>query len=142
MMNLLATYSLDALSLTNSTSNHSRLNRPSGARRSGLRGRAGTGDWRADGDIKRSSIGLCGVLRTTAFSALTDCDADGGSLGGALLKFPFHRGGPSTIVGITVGGTYGAGGRKADCDDTTKCATEHLAITADIIEKINELSAR
>ncbi len=104
----------------------------------------GQENWRADGDIKRPSIGLCGVLETTSLSALTDCDADGGSSGGPLLRFPFRRGAVSTLVGITVSVDFGPSKREAakDCEDTLKCSTQHLIIDQEVLAKINELSLR
>lgn len=88
------------------------------------------------------SVGQCTILSTTALSMFSDCDSDKGSSGASLLDFSLGE--PPRLVGVGTWTYYGDRGpySSRDCDDTTKCATQHLSIGVDIIEKISAASSQ
>lgn len=93
---------------------------------------------------KTPSIGQCTVMTTSVLSVYTDCDSDKGSSGASLLRSPIDPGQTPALIGIGVWTYYGDDGpyTNKDCDDTTKCATQHLRINAAIVGQVGELSEK
>lgn len=90
------------------------------------------------------SIGKCRILTSSASSYYTDCDSDKGSSGATLLSPTLSIDDPPELIGIGVWTYYGPNGvySSKDCDDTSKCATQYIAIRGKLRKAILKLASQ